>query len=81
MPLETLAEKTAEITALKASIAKAETAQGYSPGSGMTLTRGSLPAMYAQLALLKKEYRELEAGTGRSGGANFSNKVQFQRQR
>ncbi len=60
MPLYTQDEIKAEIVALKAKIAKAETAQSYQAGAGVQLARGSLEAMYQRLKYLEAEWGKLE---------------------
>jgi predicted porin len=61
MPLYTQDEIKTEIIALKTKIAKAETAQSYGAGAGMTLARGDLAAMYRRLEKLEADWAKQES--------------------
>lgn len=78
MPLYTSAQVQAKIEALDAAIAKAQTAQSYGAGSGVTLARGDLAAMYRERDRWIKEYERLEATE--SGGNPRVNLAQFARE-
>lgn len=75
MPLYSLDDIRAKITALDAAIAKAEQAQSYEAGGQMRLARGDLAAMYKERDRWIKEYDKLDAQD--QGG--LVTKAQFER--
>ena len=78
---QTVAEIQARLVEVRAQIAKARKAQTYMSGAGMSVTRGLLKTLLDEENDLLEALEYKEASTASTAGADFTNKVSFERPR